>query len=162
MRDVQGLAVRTCSMGSRTVGPKVWPLQRRESERSYTEKRRSPVSPKRCALSVESPPEGYKVKLPPPCESRRQSASMDDAMMDRAENEGGVPNTLKLELLSLLQAEKFLASALLLVSMSTEPRASASGSGRLVPLGLSSVRPSKSAVLIFLSRPGYVNQTWAC
>ncbi len=90
----------------------------------------------------ESPPEGYKVELPPPRESKKAKRKATEG----AENEGESPKKAKL----LSQAEQFLASTL--SSKSTEPRASGSGSS-----GPSRARPPTSAEPIFLPRPGYVD-----
>ena len=68
----------------------------------------------------ESPPEGYKVKLPPLCESKKAKQKATDGM----ENEGKPPKKGKL----LSQVEQFLASTL--SSRSIEPQASGSGSSR--------------------------------
>jgi hypothetical protein len=90
----------------------------------------------------ESPPEGYKVELPPPRESKKAKRKAADG----TENEGEPPKKPKL----LSQAEQFLASTL--SSKATEPRASGSGPSRS-----SRARPSTSAEPIFLPRPGYVD-----
>jgi hypothetical protein len=90
----------------------------------------------------ESPPEGYKVELPPPRESKKAKRKAADG----TENEGEPPKKAKL----LSQAEQFLASTL--SSKPTEPRASMSGPSRS-----SRARPSTSAEPIFLPRPGYVD-----
>lgn len=90
----------------------------------------------------ESPPEGYKVELPPPRESKKAKRKASDG----TENEGETPKKAKL----LSQAEQFLASTL--SSKSTEPRASGSGPSRS-----SRARPSTSAEPMFLPRPGYVD-----
>ncbi len=91
----------------------------------------------------ESPPEGYKVELPPPRESKKAKRKVTDG----TENEGEPPKKAKL----LSQAEQFLASNL--SSKSTESRASGSGSSGPP----SRVRPSTSAERIFLPRPGYAD-----
>jgi hypothetical protein len=83
----------------------------------------------------ESPPEGYKVELPPPRESKKAKRKAADG----TENEGEPPKKMKLP----SQAEQFLASTL--SSKSTEPRASGS------------LRARPFAVPIFLPRPGYVD-----
>ena len=90
----------------------------------------------------ESPPEGYKVELPPPREPKKAKRKGADG----AEHEGDAPKKAKL----LSQAEQFLASSF--PSKSAEPRASGSGSS-----GLSRARPSTSAAPIFLPRPGYID-----
>jgi hypothetical protein len=93
----------------------------------------------------ESPPKDYKVWLPPPREAKKGAKRK---ILDGVKNEGEPPTRKSKRLSS--QAEQFLASTLL--SKSTEPRASGSGSS-----GPSSVRPSTSAVPMFLPRPGYVD-----
>ena len=90
----------------------------------------------------ESPPEGYKVELPPPRESKKAKRKA----LDGTENEGEPPKKPKL----LSQAEQFLASTL--SSKSTEPRASGPR-----PSGSSRPRPSTLAEPIFLPRPGYID-----
>ena len=90
----------------------------------------------------ESPPEGYKVELPPPRESKKAKRKAADG----TGNEGEPPKKPKL----LSQAEQFHASTL--SSKATEPRASGSGPSRS-----SRARPSTSAEPIFLPRPGYVD-----
>jgi hypothetical protein len=85
----------------------------------------------------ESPPEGYKVELPPPRESKKAKRKATDG----TENEGEPPKKPKL----LSQAEQFLASTL--SSKSTELRAS----------GSSRAQPPTSAEPIFLPRPGYID-----
>ena len=90
----------------------------------------------------EPPPEGYKVALPPPRESKKAKRKGTDG----AENEGDVPKKVKL----LSQAEQFLASTL--PSKSTESRACGSG-----PSGQSRARPPASTLPVFLPRPGYVD-----
>lgn len=91
----------------------------------------------------ESPPEGHKVELPPPRESKKAKRKATNG----AENEGEPSKKMKLP----SQAEQFLASTL--SSKPTEPRASASGPSRS-----SKARPSTaSAEPIFLPRRGYVD-----
>ena len=90
----------------------------------------------------ESPPEGYKVELPPPRESKKAKRKAADG----TGNEGEPHKKPKL----LSQAEQFHASTL--SSKATEPRASGSGPSRS-----SRARPSTSAEPIFLPRPGYVD-----
>ena len=90
----------------------------------------------------ESPPEGYKVELPPPRESKKAKRKAADG----TENEGETPKKTKL----LSQAEQFLASTL--SSKTTEPRPSESR-----PSEPSRARPSTLAEPIFLPRPGYID-----
>ena len=89
-----------------------------------------------------SPPEGYKVELPPPRESKKGKRKAADG----TENEGEPIKKAKL----LSQAEQFLASTL--SSKFTEPRTSGPSSS-----GPSRARPSTSAEPNFLPRPDYLD-----
>lgn len=90
----------------------------------------------------ESPPEGYKVELPPPRESKKAKRKAADGI----ENESEPPKKTKLP----SQAAQFLASTL--SSKPAEPRASGPR-----PSGSSKARPSTLAEPIFLPRPGYID-----
>ncbi|KAI9439364.1 hypothetical protein H4582DRAFT_134194 [Lactarius indigo] len=87
-------------------------------------------------FSGEPPPEGYKVELPPPRESKKAKRKAPEA----AENEDGNPKK-KPKLLS--QTGQFLAAV-----------GSSKSAG--APAMTSSARPT-SAVPMFLPRPGYVD-----
>ena len=96
----------------------------------------------------EPPPEGYKVELPPPRESKKAKRKGTDG----AENEGEGPNKKKPKLLS--QSEQFLASAKLPARPAVSSRSSI-GSFSQARTPANTGATSSSAVLI--PRPGYID-----
>ena len=96
----------------------------------------------------EPPPEGYKVKLPAPRESKKAKRKGTDG----AENEGEGPNKKKSKLLS--QSEQFLASAKLPARPAVSSRSS-TGSFSQTRTPANTGTTLSSAVL--LPRPGYID-----